>query len=196
MTKKDHIHIPAQFDIDTLMNDIRNNGEITRGFNKTNTDNRIKIFDEYRENLDEYIEYALIFHDELRDAQDLVQHAFISAYESAESLDPDTDMRFWLLSHMQQELEDESNALYAISRQIIEATHAETQGRTIGETMHLIEIQRELSKTLSEMDEREMTQVIEYMRSFDETLLSDNIKRKLFENEALKDLHLNNHTHD
>ncbi|MGH1376171.1 MAG: hypothetical protein ACRBCK_07470 [Alphaproteobacteria bacterium] len=196
MKKKHHTHTPAQFDIQTLMDDIKTDGIITRGFNQTNTDNRIKIFDEYRNNLEDYLEYAHIFHDEPKDAQDLTHHAFISAYEQADQFLPDQDIRFWLFSHMQEQLESAENQLFMTSRQIIEGTTPNTSGRTIGETMHLFDIQRELSKVLASMKENEINEVLDFMRDLDETCLSDNVRQKLLENNVLKDLHFDNYTHD
>ncbi|PCK00597.1 MAG: hypothetical protein COA45_02135 [Zetaproteobacteria bacterium] len=187
----DKKHIPEQHSFETLLNDSKNNGKTTQEFKKSVESTYLFIAREFAENLHYYFEYAEIFVDDHQAALDLVQYAFAKSLENPEDFEGklETSPQTIILSHIQEELEQQQNELYAATQSIIDN---EVSPHTEGEIEHLRAIQLELAKALSDLPPEDAIIIVKYMESNGEVDLPKSLKDKLFGIKALRDLHFNN----
>ena len=184
--------------IQTLVNDINEDGQITKAFSENAKSVHILIAHEAAHNLRHYFEYAKVFVDNESDALDLVQPAFEKSLENPDHFEGyfngDKDPKLIILGHLQEQLETQENALYTITQSILENI-APIPTHTQSEIEYLNNIQLELAKTLSELPDEDASIVIEYMADMENTDLPPFLKDKLFENNELRRLHFNGTEH-
>lgn len=185
---------PSPHSLKTLVNDINEDGEITKAFSENAKSVHILVAHEAAHNLRHYYEYAKVFVDNESDALDLVQHAFERSLENPDHFEDyfndNKDPKLIILGHIQEQLETQENALYTITQSILENI-APIPTHTQSEIEYLNNIQFELAKTLSELPDEDAAIVIEYMDNAENTDLPPFLKDKLAESEGLRKLHFN-----
>ncbi len=187
----------SQYSFQQLVNDIKDNGDITQSFSENARSVHTLIAYEAAHNLNHYYEYASIFTDNESDALDMVQQAFTKALENPDNfagyINTNKDPKLIILSNIEEYLEIQSNTLYAVTQSVLENI-APIQQHTKGEIEHLKNIQTQIAKSLSELSDEEAVAAIRYMSDTDNEDLPQFLKDKLLENDELRNLHFNGNT--
>ncbi len=179
---------PAGVSFNRLIKDIQSNGHITQHF----TDCYARITNEYM-HMEDYVNQAEQFTEDREQAHEMVAEMFARAFEEADLLLPDIKINDWLGCYMNDIITERQNGIASNTEESINDIDPTDlfQKLTTGETEHVKALQKEIARTMMDLNNDGRRALLEHL-SDPSTDLPQDVKDALMANQRLKILYLGN----